>query len=115
MNQISSILFVCLGNICRSPAAECTLRNHIKAQKLAADTLKIDSAGTADWNVGNPPDPRMREAGRVRKLSIDGKARQVRLPDFENFDLIIAISAQKMLPLMYRTPIGERKMALHKS
>jgi protein-tyrosine phosphatase len=84
------ILFVCLGNICRSPTAEAVMKD-LTAQAGLADEITIDSAGTGDWHVGHPPDPRAVEAGARRGLEVGGSARQVAPSDFENFDLIVAM------------------------
>lgn len=83
-----SILFVCLGNICRSPMAEGL------ARKMAAErglTLLVDSAGTAAYHAGERPDPRTRQVLAEVGATFDGRARQVRREDFEQFDLIIAM------------------------
>jgi protein-tyrosine phosphatase len=84
------ILFVCLGNICRSPTAEAVMRG-LTAEAGLADEITIDSAGTGDWHIGHPPDPRAVEAGLKRGLSVSGAARQIAPSDFENFDLIVAM------------------------
>ena len=84
------ILFVCLGNICRSPTAEAVMRD-LAAQAGLEDEITIDSAGTGDWHIGHPPDPRAVEAGARRGLEVSGTARQVAPSDFENFDLIVAM------------------------
>jgi protein-tyrosine phosphatase len=83
------ILFVCMGNICRSPAGECVLRHLADASGQSAG-LGIDSAGTIDFHTGKPPDSRMRDAGAGRGIVIQGSARQVRRGDLEKFDLILA-------------------------
>ncbi len=84
------VLFVCLGNICRSPTAEAVMRD-LTADAGLAEQITIDSAGTGDWHIGYPPDPRAVEAGSKRGLEVCGTARQVAPSDFENFDLIIAM------------------------
>lgn len=83
------LLFVCLGNICRSPTAAAVMRDLAEREGLA-DALTIDSAGTGDWNVGRPPDPRAAAAAARRGLTLTGRARQVRPEDFERFDLMLA-------------------------
>ncbi len=87
---MKSVLFVCLGNICRSPAAEGVMRQWAMDQKVA-DKLIIDSAGTGDWHVGSKPDARMRQAAQKRGLSLESRGRQVSLEDFTRFDLIVAM------------------------
>ena len=86
----TSILFVCLGNICRSPAAEGILRDRIVRAGLS-DRIEVDSAGTYGGHRGDLPDPRMRSAASRRGYSLTHRARQVREEDFERFDRIIAM------------------------
>jgi protein-tyrosine phosphatase len=90
-------LFVCLGNICRSPLAEAALR----AQSVAAGVaMTIDSAGTGDWHVGRPPDPRAQETARRHALDISGyRARQVTTEDFHRFGHIFALDQQNLKDL----------------
>ena len=84
-----SILFVCLGNICRSPSAEAVLR--AKARDRGLD-LTLDSAGTGDWHVGEPPYGPMQKAGAARGYDLSAlRARQVSVEDFYRFDLILAM------------------------
>ena len=86
---ISSVLFVCMGNICRSPSAEAVFRHKMKAQGLS---LKVDSAGTLGAHVKEKPDHRSQKAGIARGYSFDGiKARKVSSKDFNDFDLILAM------------------------
>jgi len=86
------ILFVCLGNICRSPAAEAVTR------ALAGErNLTLDSAGTGGWHVGKPPYPPMQEAGRARGYDLSAlQARQFHAGDFGEFDLIVAMDADNL-------------------
>ncbi len=84
------ILFVCLGNICRSPLAEGVFR-HLVREAGTEEEFRIDSAGTGAWHVGNPPDPRSREVARRNGIELVGVARQVRPDDFDTFDLIVAM------------------------
>ncbi|NJM51476.1 MAG: low molecular weight phosphotyrosine protein phosphatase [Sphingomonadales bacterium] len=95
---IQSILFVCLGNICRSPLAEAAMRD--AAVKAGLD-LKIDSAGTGDWHIGHPPDRRAKAAAlQYGGIDISGyKARQVRRSDFHEFDLICALDSHNLSDL----------------
>lgn len=92
MEKIDSILFVCLGNICRSPIAEGV------ARKLAEERgveLKLDSAGTGSWHVGNPPCANSITVAREHGVDITGlRARQVQKEDFGKFDLVVAMDAQ---------------------
>jgi protein-tyrosine phosphatase len=86
-----SVLFVCTGNICRSPLAEAVAR--LKAE-AAGKSLLIDSAGTGDWHAGEPPDPRSIAAGRARGYDLTRqRARAVADEDFRRFDHIVAMDA----------------------
>ena len=87
---IKSILFVCLGNICRSPAGENVMRNLLEQAGLA-NVVSCDSAGVLGYHTGDAPDARMCAAGRRRGLPMTGVARQVHQSDFERFDLILAM------------------------
>lgn len=84
------ILFVCWGNICRSPAAECTFRKVIENRGLASK-YTCDSAGTIGSHQGNPPDSRMRQAAQDRGLTISGAARMIRDQDYSEADLIVTM------------------------
>jgi protein-tyrosine phosphatase len=89
------ILFVCLGNICRSPTAEAVLRQLDHAQPLAG--LEIDSAGTGNYHAGHAPDPRTLAAAHRRGLDMSGlRARQIERADFQRFDLILAMDRQNL-------------------
>src|SRR6185369_13587713 len=97
------VLFVCLGNICRSPAAE-TAFAALVAEAGLADDFAIDSAGTGAWHVGEPADARMRESAARRGLTITSIARQVSRDDFERFDLIVAMDADNARALRRLAP-----------
>ena len=84
------LLFVCWGNICRSPAAECTFRKLVEDQGLA-DKISCDSAGTIASHQGNPPDARMRQAAEARGIPIKGSARMINDKDYHDADLIITM------------------------
>tara|TARA_Y100000589_G_scaffold328342_1_gene372244 strand:+ start:1332 stop:1805 length:474 start_codon:yes stop_codon:yes gene_type:complete len=85
-----SVLFVCLGNICRSPAAEAIFLKLLNSQGLQDDFL-VDSAGTGSWHVGKDADSRMRLAAKQRGIMITSKARQIDINDFINFNYILAM------------------------
>ncbi len=103
------ILFVCLGNICRSPTAEAVFRT-IAARELADHELTIDSAGTAGYHVGEPPDRRTSEAAARRGYDLSGlRARMVEPEDFERFDLILAMDRQNLRTLERRAPVQVRE------
>lgn len=90
MNDKTKILFVCLGNICRSPAAEGILRT-MAARQGAAGGIEVDSAGTYGGHAGQLPDTRMRRAAAQRGYELTHRARQVREADFERFDMIVVM------------------------
>lgn len=88
--KITRILFVCLGNICRSPAAEAMLRMVVEREGIA-DRVVIDSAGTYGGHAGERSDVRMRRAAVARGIEMPHLARQVREADFDKFDMLIAM------------------------
>jgi low molecular weight protein-tyrosine phosphatase len=101
-----SVLFVCLGNICRSPLAEAAFRK--EAERLGLD-VRIDSAGTGDWHVGHPPDPRAQAAAARNAADVAHlRARQVTRADFEHFDHIVALDAGNLRDLEHLKPPGSR-------
>lgn len=90
------VLFVCLGNICRSPTAEGVLRHKLRAAGLE-DRVQVDSAGTGDWHVGKAPDGRTRQAALRRGYDLSAqRARQVESADFQRFDLILAMDKSNL-------------------
>lgn len=99
------VLFVCLGNICRSPAAEGVFRALLDAE--GASGWLVDSAGTGDYHVGNLPDGRMRAAARRRGLELTHRCRQIRESDFEDFDVIIGMDGSNMANLRRIAPTAE--------
>jgi protein-tyrosine phosphatase len=99
-----SILFVCLGNICRSPTAEGVFRARAAHAGLA-DRLEIDSAGTGDWHVGQPPDRRAIAAAATRGYDLASlRARQVAVEDFHRFDWILAMDRANLRELAALRP-----------
>ena len=90
MTPDRSVLFVCLGNICRSPAAEGMFRHHLSQAGLS-DRVLVDSAGTAGWHVGKRADPRMRAAAARRGLDLTSRARQLDPADLSRFDHILTM------------------------
>ena len=84
------LLFVCLGNICRSPAAEGVFL-HLLAQEGLEDQFVVDSAGTGGWHVGNPADRRMRAAAERRSIHLPSRARQIETADLHRFDRILTM------------------------
>ena len=102
------ILFVCLGNICRSPTAEGVMRHRVRAEGLE-DRIEIDSAGTGGWHVGAPPDERATEAAGRRQIVLDGAARKFTPGDFEEFDLILAMDESNRRDLVALAPDEEAR------
>ena len=103
------ILFVCLGNICRSPTAEAVVRA-LAAREAPELGLEVDSAGTAGYHVGEPPDPRMRAAAARRGYDLEAlRARIVEPGDFERFDLILAMDRENLAVLHRRMPEQARE------
>lgn len=84
------LLFVCLGNICRSPAAEGMFLHLVQREGLS-DRFLVDSAGTGGWHVGNPPDRRMRAAASRRGIHLPSRARQIAPADLQGFDRILTM------------------------
>ncbi|MBB4641587.1 low molecular weight protein-tyrosine-phosphatase [Rhizorhapis suberifaciens] len=98
----ANILFVCLGNICRSPLAEAALRQAAEAHGL---DIGVDSAGTGDWHVGQPPDHRAQAVARQNGADIAGyRGRQVKLSDFLEFTHIVAMDSENMANLQSIKP-----------
>ncbi len=89
------LLFVCLGNICRSPAAEGVFLSLIKSKGLEGNFL-VDSAGTGAWHVGNLPDERMLLAAKKRGVFLTSRARQIVLEDLKKFDLILTMDSDNL-------------------
>ena len=102
------ILFVCMGNICRSPTAEGVMRALLRAEGLDR-TVEIESAGTGGWHAGSAPDERAVAAARVRDIVVEGQARQVTAEDFERFDLLLAMDRDNERELLARAPDQEAR------
>ena len=89
------ILFVCLGNICRSPTAEGVMRHKLREAGLAED-VDIESAGTGGWHVGHPPDERASAAAAARGIALESRAQRFEPDHFDDFDLILAMDRQNL-------------------
>lgn len=95
------VLTVCLGNICRSPAAEAAIAEAAAAAGVEVD---VDSAGTGAYHVGSPPDHRMRSAGSDAGLHIEGSARQFEPGDFDRYDLIVVMDRSNLRNVLAQAP-----------
>ena len=97
-----SVLFVCMGNICRSPTAHAVFRHYVSSTEL---DVHIDSAGTIGYHTGCPPDPRSRAVGEARGYGFYGiSARQVQKADFEIFDFVLAMDRDNLRDLRQICP-----------
>jgi protein-tyrosine phosphatase len=92
------LLFVCMGNICRSPTAEGVMRALLREQGLE-HAVEVDSAGTGDWHAGSPPDARATAAASARGITLAGSARQITAADFADYDLILAADRRNLRDL----------------
>ena len=90
------VLFVCLGNICRSPAAEGVFL-HLLNERGLNDRFVVDSAGTGGWHVGNPADRRMQAAASRRGIQLPSRARQISLDDLSTFDLVLTMDDDNLM------------------
>lgn len=108
MKHEVGVLFVCLGNICRSPTAEGVFRERLRRAGLERRVL-VDSAGTGGWHVGEPPDPRTRAAAARRGYDLSAlRARQVARDDFRRFDLVLAMDLDNRTSLLRQCPATEQ-------
>jgi protein-tyrosine phosphatase len=100
------VLFVCLGNICRSPTAEGAMRELVREAGLEQQ-IELDSAGTGSWHVGSAPDERATAVAARRGVVLEGAARRVAPEDFDFYDLILAMDAANLRDLQKLAPDGE--------
>ena len=107
------LCFVCLGNICRSPIGEGVMR-HLLAGAGLTDQVEVDSAGTAGYHAGEPPDARARAAGRRLGIEVAGRARQFTRADFERFDYVLAMDRSNFddLAELARDPVLRKRLHL---
>jgi protein-tyrosine phosphatase len=102
------LLFVCLGNICRSPTAEGTMRVLVQQAGLEGQ-VTLDSAGTGGWHVGDSPDRRAIAAARARGIELNGVAREVTRRDFDDFDLVLAMDRSNLSALRRLAPSDDAR------
>jgi protein-tyrosine phosphatase len=103
---MTKLLFVCLGNICRSPAAE-NIMQHLLMEAGLDRHIYCDSAGTSNYHIGSPPDRRMQAAAAQRGMKMLGSARQFIREDFEAFDLILAMDKENYRNILALDPQGQ--------
>jgi protein-tyrosine phosphatase len=106
MAETYRLLFICMGNICRSPAAEGVMRRMVSDAGLSHQ-IHIDSAGTGGWHAGNLPDPRMTVAAARRNYDLTSRARQVGTSDLRTFDLALIMDNQNLQDLKVFDPEGQ--------
>ncbi|MDB9303704.1 low molecular weight phosphotyrosine protein phosphatase [Nodularia spumigena CS-591/12] len=101
------LLFVCLGNICRSPSAE-NIMNHLVDQAGLSDGILCESAGTSSYHIGSPPDRRMSNAATAKLgIKLLGQARQLQKLDFQDFDMILAMDQENYDNILALDPTGQ--------
>ena len=105
---MTRVLFVCMGNICRSPTAEGVMRRLLREEGLEG-AVEVDSAGTGDWHVGHPPDRRATAAAQARGIVLEGAARQVTAADFDDYDLLLVADGENHAELLRRAPDDEAR------
>jgi protein-tyrosine phosphatase len=109
---MASVLFVCLGNICRSPAAEAIFRNLVEEKGFLAD-INVDSCGMGGWHTGHLPDERMREVAQVRGIILSGRAKQFDRSFFDSFDYILAADKEILKDLFHEAQTPEYRAKIH--
>ncbi len=107
-----AVLFVCLGNICRSPAAEGVLRNIVSKDTKFVD-VTVESCGMGDWHIGHLPDERMRDAAKTRGIVLSSRARQFQSDFFDHYDYILASDNEVLNSLYYHAKSPAQKSKIH--
>lgn len=106
------LLFVCLGNICRSPSAE-NIMNHLISEAGLSTKIICDSAGTSEYHAGAAPDRRMSMAAQKRGLKLIGQSRQLKTVDLQSFDLILAMDRENYQDILYLDREGKYEDKIH--
>ncbi|GAB4544306.1 MAG: low molecular weight protein-tyrosine-phosphatase [Pleurocapsa sp.] len=106
------LLFVCLGNICRSPSAE-NIMNYLIREANLENKIICDSAGTSSYHVGAPPDRRMRAAAAKRNIKLEGRSRKLQPIDLERFDLILAMDKENYQDILYLDREGKYEAKIY--
>lgn len=108
---MTKVLFICLGNICRSPMAETLFNHHLKQAGKTADFI-VDSCGTGGWHAGEKADQRMRQTAEKHGLSITHRARQIQDEDIEQFDYLLVMDQQNLRDVNDRFVNTQKKVSL---
>lgn len=108
----TSVLFVCLGNICRSPLAEGVFKHLLEEEGLTA-RFHVESAGTGGWHVGEPPDGRASVVAANHGITLDSRARQVTEADMGRFDVVVAMDRENLVSLQRMAGASGSEAALH--
>ena len=112
MAEPTRVLFVCLGNICRSPLAEGVFRHLVEERGLTA-SFEVDSAGTGSWHVGQLPDSRSTRVAADHGIALDGRGRQVTPEDLERFDVVLAMDRENLRDLEHMARRSGASPRLH--
>ena len=112
MPDMPSVVFVCLGNICRSPTAEGIFADLIAKNDLS-ESFSTDSAGTGGWHVGQAADPRSREEARRRGIELTSRSRQFQREDFAQFDVIIAMDQSNLRNILRLAQTDDERTRVH--
>ena len=110
---MTAVLFVCMGNICRSPAAAGVLRHLAEERGKAKSSLLIDSCGLGDWYTGHSPDERMQKTAQMRGLVLTGRAKRFKKDFFQSFDYILAVDHEVLKRLQDLAQTTEDRSRLH--
>ncbi len=113
MKTTTRLLFVCLGNICRSPAAEGVMRHLVEREGLG-DRIECDSAGTYGGHAGEKADPRMRRAAAARGYDLTHRSRMIRTDDFDRFDMILTMDDSNYERVHRLAPSVEAAAKIHR-
>ena len=112
-NNTYRVLFVCLGNICRSPAGEGIFKKMIKENGMEG-SISVDSAGTSGYHIGDLPDPRMRRHGERRGCNFDSLSRKFTARDFADFDIILAMDDNNYRDIMRLAQTSDDERKVHR-